>query len=72
MPRLTENQTDLNALAATRRAAWPVDEAAYQLGVGRTSVYKLAAEGKLKLIKIAGRTLVPDDEIARLIKGGCR
>lgn len=57
---------------ATRRAAWPVDEAAYQLGVGRTSVYKLAAEGKLKLIKIAGRTLVPDDEIARLIKGGCR
>jgi excisionase family DNA binding protein len=70
MPRFTENETDPNDLIAPRRAAWPIDEAAFRLGIGRSSVYKLSNEGKLRLIKIAGRTLVPDEEIARLTRGG--
>ena len=48
------------------RAAWPINEGAHRMGVGRVTVYKLAAEGKLRLIKIAGRTLIPDSEIVRL------
>jgi excisionase family DNA binding protein len=55
-----------------QRLAWPIDEGAHRMGVGRTSVYKLAAEGKLRLIKIAGRTLIPDSEIVRLAEGGGR
>ena len=52
--------------APTRRRAWPVREACHQLGIGRTSLYELAARGELKLLKITGRTLVPDSEIERL------
>lgn len=48
------------------RAAWPINEGAYRMGIHRVTVYKLAAEGKLRLIKIAGRTLIPDSEIVRL------
>jgi excisionase family DNA binding protein len=55
--------------AMTSRAAWSVEEGAHRIGVGRTSIYKLAAEGKIRLIKIAGRTLIPDSEITRLVEG---
>ncbi len=52
------------------RLAWPVKEGAHRLGIGRTTVYKLASAGKLRLIKVGGRTLVPDAEITRLANGG--
>jgi excisionase family DNA binding protein len=42
------------------------------MGVGRTSIYKLAADGKIRLVKIAGRTRIPDSEIARLVEGGAK
>ena len=51
------------------RAAWPIDEGAYRIGICRSSIYKLAAEGKIRLIKIAGRRLIPDEEIVRLTRG---
>ena len=46
--------------------AYRVDEACYALGIGRTSLYELVKLGELKLIKVAGRTLVPLSEIERL------
>jgi hypothetical protein len=48
------------------RQNYPVDEGCYRLGIGRTSIYAMAARGEIKLIKIAGRTLVPQSEIDRL------
>jgi excisionase family DNA binding protein len=51
------------------RLAWPIPEGARRMGISRTTVYKLAGEGKLRLIKIAGRTLIPDAEIVRLVDG---
>ena len=51
------------------RLAWPIKEGAHRIGVGRTSIYKLAAEGKIRLIKVAGRTLIPELEIDRLVSG---
>lgn len=36
------------------------------LGVGRTSMYELIKTGELKIIKVAGRTLVPRSELERL------
>lgn len=52
--------------AALPRSAYPVDEGCHKLGIGRTSLYELAKTGEIKLIKIAGRTLVPRSEIERL------
>jgi excisionase family DNA binding protein len=52
------------------RLAWPIAEGARRIGVGRTAIYKLAGEGKLRLVRIGGRTLVPEEEIIRLIASG--
>ena len=46
--------------------AYRVADACYVLGIGRTSLYELVNAGQLKLIKLAGRTLVPRSEIKRL------
>ena len=54
------------AIAAAPKRAYRIDEACYVLGIGRTSLYELVKVGELKLIKIAGRSLVPNSEIERL------
>jgi excisionase family DNA binding protein len=38
--------------------AWRINDAARKLSVSRSTLYALANKGKLKVIKIAGRTLV--------------
>jgi excisionase family DNA binding protein len=50
--------------------AYSVDEACRLLSIGRTSLYALAKSGDLKLLKIAGRTLVPRSEMERLTSVG--
>ncbi|WP_333824266.1 helix-turn-helix domain-containing protein [Pinisolibacter sp.] len=44
-----------------------INDACGQVGLGRSTLYKLIGEGKLKAIKIAGRTLIPHAELERLI-----
>lgn len=46
-----------------------VKDACAALGIGPSTLYKLAREGKLRLVRIAGRTIVPESEIARLASG---
>lgn len=48
--------------------AYRVNDACHAIGLGRTKLYSLIAEGKLKPVKIAGRTLIPRSEIERLIE----
>lgn len=55
-------------LAAAGKLAYRVDEACHALGIGRTSLYELVKSGELKLIKVAGRTLVPRSELERLTR----
>lgn len=50
--------------------AYRVDEACAALGIGRTALYALSKSGELKLIRIAGRTLVPRSELERLTRVG--
>ena len=64
---MTDNPTIYHQkLMATGKLAYRVDEACHMLGIGRTSLYELVKSGELKLIKIAGRTLVPRSELERL------
>lgn len=44
-----------------------VEDACRMIGVGRTSLYRLISQGKLRTIRIAGRTLVSHREVERLI-----
>ena len=49
--------------------AYRIDEVPLMGGPRRTKLYALAAEGKLKLIKVAGRTLVDGDSLRTLLRG---
>ena len=53
-----------------RRRAYRVNDAARLLSISRSTVYKMASLGTLKLISIGGRTLVSHDEIERLLSAG--
>ena len=52
------------------RKLTPVPETLYQLGIGRTSLYRLFAEGVLVPVHVGRRVFVPqaniDDYVARL------
>jgi excisionase family DNA binding protein len=47
--------------------AYRINDASRAIGLGRSTLYKLINEGKLKSVTIAGRTLIPRAEIERLI-----
>jgi excisionase family DNA binding protein len=47
--------------------ALSVAEAARVLRVSRTTVYRLAWCGKIRVVKVGGRTIVPMSEIRRLL-----
>ncbi|HLY79687.1 MAG TPA: hypothetical protein VKQ70_09960 [Caulobacteraceae bacterium] len=51
--------------------AYRVDEVPLLGGPSRTKLYALAAEGKLRLIRVAGRTLVDGDSLRALLRDGC-
>lgn len=37
-------------------------------GLGRSKIYELIADGRLAIVKIDKRTLIPYDELARLVR----
>jgi len=57
-------------LPALNPRAYRINDACHVLSISRSNLYVLAAAGKIKLIKIGGRTLVPEAEIARLAQEG--
>lgn len=65
----------MNATATTHveaPRAYRVPDACRALGVGRSTLYKLASAGKLRLVRIGGRTVVPGNEVSRLATEGTR
>ncbi len=51
--------------------AYRIEEAAKALCLGRTTLYRLIREGKLKVIKVGKRTLISASELeAFLAEGG--
>jgi excisionase family DNA binding protein len=53
-----------------RPSAWRLNDALLQLGISRATLYKMANKGEIRLVRIGGRTLLPDAEIRRLIGEG--
>ena len=63
------------ATARVRKEPPPPDALAYRVpdacrtaGIGRTKLYELAAQGRLRLIRIDGRTLVDGDSLRALLR----
>jgi excisionase family DNA binding protein len=55
------------------RLAYPINEAAYLVGISRATFYKEISRGAVKVIKIGAATRVPADELKKYLeslKGG--
>lgn len=50
------------------RVSFSIEEAAGALGIGRTYVYQLIKEGRLKVVRLGRRTLVPLDALNDLLR----
>jgi len=50
------------------KLAYRIDDACYVAGIGKTTLYKLAAKGKLRLLKIGRRRLVDAKSLRALIE----
>ena len=59
-------EVDLRHAPKARR----IPEACRILGISRSTIYRLAAEGRIRLIRIGSRTLVPETELDRLASEG--
>ena len=72
--RTQRRSRKLNATISNIEAprAYRIPDACRALGIGRSSLYKLASTGRLRLVRIGGRTVVPGAEIARLANEGTR
>jgi excisionase family DNA binding protein len=46
-----------------------INDTVKALGVGRTSIYAMIAEGRLEAFKLGRRTLVKTESIKRLVDG---
>lgn len=44
-----------------------IEEAAHALGCGRTTIFKLIREGRLRVVKLGTRTVIPRAEIEHLL-----
>lgn len=51
------------------KLAYRIPEAIAATGIGRTTLYALIKSGDLKVRKVRGMTLIPRQELQRLIEG---
>ena len=52
----------------TRPALHSIQTSTQILGIGRSSLYGLIAQGQISAVKIGRRTLIPDQEIRRYVE----
>ncbi|MDE2116206.1 MAG: helix-turn-helix domain-containing protein [Hyphomicrobiales bacterium] len=52
--------------------AYQVGQFCHLLGISRTTFYELLKSGKIKAMKLGGRTLIPRAEAERLARGEVR
>lgn len=55
---------------STKPLAYSIPDAARQLSVSRSHLYKLINDGHVRRVKIGGRSVIPTTEIERLLADG--
>lgn len=55
---------------AWNKLAFSVHEAAAALGLSASSIWKWISLGQLRAVRIGGRTVIPADEIQRILQSG--
>lgn len=64
-----QNNTNREQHAYLQPLSYTIANAVKVTGLGRTSIYSLIAAGKLRAIKVGGRTLIPAASLRALIDG---
>lgn len=52
----------------TPKLAFTILEACHAIGIGRSKLYELIAQGRLETRKIGSRTLIPADSLRALLE----
>jgi excisionase family DNA binding protein len=68
LPSLKKTRTHRPLNHTIRPSAWRVNDALLQLGISRATLYKMVSKGEIRLVRIGGRSLIPDSEIRRLLE----
>lgn len=50
--------------------AYRIEDAARALGVGRTTIYRLIRDGKLRIVKVGKRSLITASELQSFLSEG--
>lgn len=56
-------------MTSTEKMVYSIEEAAEQLGIGRTMVYSLLRRGELTSIKIGSRRLIRRTDLETFLRG---
>jgi excisionase family DNA binding protein len=56
-------------ITVPNKLAYSIREACSASSLGRTSIYSHIAAGRLKAIRVGGRTLIPADSLHALVGG---
>lgn len=56
-------------MPSTEKLAFSIKEACAASSLGRTTIYAHIASGRLRAIRIGGRTLIPASSLRALIEG---
>jgi excisionase family DNA binding protein len=62
------NRCDYNSLPPKARRLWP--DFCRAAGISRSTAYKLESQGKLKIVRIGRRAIVPETELDRFASEG--
>ena len=54
-------------IETTTPLAHRIPDACKRLGIGRTSLYELIKNGDIRTIRLAGRTLVPEEDLQKVV-----
>ncbi|MXP27909.1 helix-turn-helix domain-containing protein [Porphyrobacter algicida] len=52
----------------SEKLAYRIDEACRAIGIGRSKLYELNREGKIKIVRLGGRSVVPVTELRALLE----
>ena len=63
---MSNKTTEMPTNPSSERLALRVAEYCSRVGISRASFYKYVKRGEIRIVKIAGRTLVPASEFASL------
>jgi excisionase family DNA binding protein len=57
-------------LETTKPIAYSIKQACEASSLGKTTLYRHAKRGSLRMIRIAGRTVIPAESLHALLEGG--